>query len=195
VHAAEALGGELGRPPLVLWVAEAPQQADRGRLDLPVPVERVEGGAQPILVELAQHAVGTAALGHRHPQLGRHERRRVARAQPVQVRPRLAAELLEVGEAVGREQRGPCDLALQERVRPHGHPVYESLDPRGLGAGALERGADRRDNSLGLVAGGAGRLRGDEAVAVEQGRVGERSPDVDAQEHAPAATSGRSRAA
>ncbi len=78
VHVAVHLGGELGDAPLVLLVAEAPQQADRHRLD--VVAELGERAAQGVLVELAQHAVGPAALVARRLRSSRrHERRRVRR--------------------------------------------------------------------------------------------------------------------
>jgi hypothetical protein len=41
-------------------------------------------------------------------------------AQPVQLGARLAAELLDVGEAVGGEQRGARDAALEQCVRADG---------------------------------------------------------------------------
>ena len=60
-----------------------------------------------------------------------HERRRVGGAEPVELGARLAAQLLEVGEALGGEQRGARHPALEQRVGGHGHPVHEALDVPG----------------------------------------------------------------
>src|SRR5689334_24015118 len=65
---------------------------------------RSDAPLQLVLVQLLDDPVRTAALGDRHAELGRHQRRRMPGAQPVQLRTRLAAELLEVDEAGGREQ-------------------------------------------------------------------------------------------
>ena len=79
VDVAEHLRDELGDPALVLGVAKAPEQAYRRGLAVG-PLERV---AQLGFVELAQHSVGARALRHRHPQVDRHERRRVAHAEAI----------------------------------------------------------------------------------------------------------------
>ena len=132
VHVAEHLRGQLRRAPLVLGVAEAPQQADRDRLAVQ-PVQRLP---QRVLVERAQHAVRARCARAPPRAAPRHDRRRVARAEPVQLRARLAAELLQVGEALGGEQGGACHAALEQRVRAHGHAVHEALDVGRLRAAA-----------------------------------------------------------
>ena len=167
---------------LVVVVAEAPEQADGDGLDVVGQV--AEPLAQRVLVELAQHAVGPAALGHRHAQLGRHERRRVPGAQPVELGARLAAELLEVGEALGGEQRGARDLALEQRVRADGHPVHEALDVARRTRPACSSAASTASiTPARLVVRRGRRLGGDQPAVRDQRGVGERPADVDSEQH------------
>jgi hypothetical protein len=49
-------------------------------------------------------------------------------AQAVEVGPSLTPELLQVGEASGREKNSLRDLALEQRVGADGHAVHEALD-------------------------------------------------------------------
>ncbi len=74
---------------------------------------------------------GTVRSLARDAQLRRDERRRPRRAQPVEVRARLAAELDEVGEALGRDEHGARPAALEQRVRRDGHAVCEQLHVAG----------------------------------------------------------------
>ena len=57
--------------------------------------------------------------------LGRHQRRRMGRAQAVEVGARLAAELDDVLEALGGDERRARALALQQRVGRDGRAVRE----------------------------------------------------------------------
>ena len=54
------------------------------------------------------------------------------------MRARLAAEREHVGEAVGGDQRGARDTALQQRVGGDGHAVREATHVGRLCAGAGE---------------------------------------------------------
>jgi hypothetical protein len=179
VHTRQLLGRQLGGEALVPGMEEAPQEADRDRLD----VQLREGRSEGFLVEVAQHALGAGALAHGNPQLGRHERRRVAGAEAVQLRPGLAAELLEVGETLGGQQRRARHPPLEQRVRADGHPVYQPPHVRGGGARAIERLGHGVHHALGLVPRRRGRLARDEPVARQQRRVSEGAPDVNAQNH------------
>jgi hypothetical protein len=107
----------------------------------------------------------------------------MAHAEAVQLGARLAAELLEVGEALGREQRCARHAALEQGVRPHGHAVHEALDVVGLGAGGRERLADGVHHAFGLVSRGGGRLAGDQPIAGQQRGVGEGAANVHAEDH------------
>jgi hypothetical protein len=179
VHRSEHLGGQLGHAPLVLGVEKAPQQADGDGF----AVEVAERRSQRLLVQRPQYAVGPGALGHGHAQLGSDDRSWVADAQPVQLGPGLAAQLLEVREALRGEQRRARHTALEQRVRAHGHAVHEPLDVSGGGIGGRQGLLDGGHHALGLVVGRAGRLAGDEPIARQQGGVGEGAANVHADDH------------
>ena len=181
-----SLRHQLGHAPLVIGVAKPPEQTDGGRLDAVEPA--LEPPSELLLVQLAQDAVRSGPFGNRDSELGRYQRRRVGRAQAVELGPRLPAELLEVGEPLGREQGGPRDLSLEQRVGPDRHPVDEALDVVGGRSTAFENRFDGRHHALRLVARRRWRLRGGQAVAVEERGVGEGAADVDAEEHASDAT-------
>ena len=111
---------------LVTGVAEAPEQADGGGVELS---GRVDPAAQLVARRAgASTPSGSGPLRRRDAQLRRNDRRRVPGAEPVQLAASLPAELLDVGEPLGRDQRGARDLALEQRVRADGHPVHEPLD-------------------------------------------------------------------
>ena len=67
---------------------------------------------------------------------------RDARAEPVEVRAGLPAEVEQVLEARGRDERRPRALALEQRVRRDRRPVREALDV------ARRRPRARRDDRL-----------------------------------------------
>ena len=125
----------------------------------------------------------------------------MGRARPVELGAGLAAELDDVGEAGGRDQRGAGAAALEQGVRCDGHPVGEAADVGSLGAGPVEHGVDGRHHAVGLVGRRRRRLGCEQlAVAGEDHRVGEGAADVDPEEHrrtltaATRARGGRSRA-
>ncbi len=138
----------------------------------------------------AARASGAHALGRAEAQLVGDERRRRGVAEPVEVRPRLAPELDDVGEAVGRDQRGARGAPLEQRVGRDGHAVGEALDVRGAGAGALR--ARRATASSTPCACSRGRRRDlggvDGGVVADEHGVGEGAADVDSEEHAPEPT-------
>jgi hypothetical protein len=61
--------------------------------------------------------------------------------------------------------------------------VHKTSDGRRLGAGLVESRGDRIDDALRLIVGCRWRLRRDQAVAIQEGGVGERAADVYAEEH------------
>ena len=67
-------------------------------------------------------------------------------------------------------------------------PWVKPSTSAGLGARAAEHLVDRGDHAAGLVLGRARDLGGVEALAVEQGGVGEGPADVDAEQHRREAT-------
>ena len=63
-------------------------------------------------------------------------------------------------------------------------PCENDVTSAALDAGALERGRDRREHALGLILRRRRRLCRDEPIPEREDRVRERSPDVDAEQHA-----------
>ena len=182
---------QLRGPPLVAGMAKAPEQAHGCGLEL----QALEAAAQLPLVQLAEHPSGARALGHRDPQIHGHEWWRARRAQPVELRPGLAAELLDVGEALRNEQRRGCHAALEQRVRGHGHAVNEALHVARSGAGAVQRLAHRIHHALRLVRRGGGRLGDHQPVTGQERRVREGAAHVHPEDHGRHATRKRRRGA
>jgi hypothetical protein len=183
VHVRIPLLEQLGHPALVGRMAKSPQQADRGRVHLLGLEQPVDRCGEVFLLQRAEDAVGPRSLRHRDPSLRRHERRGVTRAQPVELGSCLAPQLLEVGEALRREQRSRGHLPLEQCIGAHGHPVHEPLDLVWRRVRGPERGPHRIEDSLGLIARRGRRLGRYEPIGGEQGRVRERAADVDPQKH------------
>jgi hypothetical protein len=177
VHVGQLTGDHL----LVLGVAKAPQQAHAHGLD--VARQRLEAPRQLVSVEFAQHAIGPATLWRLNAQLRRDHGRRVPDAEPVELGPRLAPELLQVGEALGGDQRGARGLALQQSVGAHRHTVHEALHVGSARAGALERLFDRGHHALRLVVRRGGRLASHDAVGGQQDGVGEGAAHIHPENH------------
>ena len=129
VHVRQPLGERVAERPLVLGVPVGVQQADRDGLGLGLG-DGVDGGAQRVVAELLQRAVGAHPLRGADAALARHERRRVRLAQAVEVGARLAAELDDVLEARGGDEHRARALALQQRVGGDRRPVGERARPR-----------------------------------------------------------------
>ena len=102
-------------------------------------------------------------------------------AEPVEVRAVLAAQVQQVLEARGRDERRPRALALEQRVRRDGRPVREPLDAR---ARRPPRAAASTDSSC-RAAVGTFAVRS--SPSVEQHRVGEGAADVQAEDGASSA--------
>ena len=125
----------------MLGVAVGVQQADGDRLGLEPATSSASACGRFRLERRAARRRGPSAR-RGDAALGRHERRRVRGAQAVEVAARLAAELDDVGEALGGDERGARALALEQRVRRDGHAVREQAHVVGARAGRVERGAD-----------------------------------------------------
>ena len=135
---------------------ESPTAGTRRRASTS-PVELAEPALRaPSRSSARSTPVGPAALRRRDPQLGRDQRLGVRRAEAVELGPRLAPELLEVGEALGGHQRGargacppaarwcpPSSRAPGARRRPAWRPARSSAC------------ADRGHHPLRLVVGRA----------------------------------------
>jgi hypothetical protein len=158
---APQLGGELA---LVTLVAEREEQADGDCVSIDL--------GQGLEVEWAQHPLGPDALGNCDAALQRHERLGVVLAEPVEVRPRLAPQMEDVLEPLGRDERRARAFALEQRVRGDGRAVREALELSG---------ADRlggREHGL-LLARRGRDLRRRHATLVDEHGVREGAADVD----------------
>ena len=130
------------------------------------------------LVERRQNlAVGVHALGHFQPDLAVDQRLEGA-AQAIGLRPRAAAELQHVAEALGGDQPDLGDLAFEQRVGGRGRAVHQGLHGGGIGIG---RGERRHEADRLVVDGGRhlGELDG-VGARVDRQKVGEGAADVDA---------------
>ena len=131
-----AQGG--GDPPLVARVAEGEQQADRDRIDLRVPeLLRPAAPTSSSVSSSTTSATPIRSAASKRRSSG-DQRRRPAATGVVQARPRLAADVEQVGEPLRGDQRGARAFFLEQGVGPDGHPVGETLDVPGPGARAVE---------------------------------------------------------
>ena len=112
---------------LVAGVRGGVQQHDGDRLDARRRRRRSASASSPAR-RADRRRAGPQRSSTAKRSSGGHERRRVRGAQAVEVGARLAAELDEVGEARGREQRGARGAALEQRVGRHGRAVRERRD-------------------------------------------------------------------
>ena len=179
------LGDDLARAPLVVGVAEGPEEADGDRLDALLLDQPADLAADVVLAQLDQHLAGFV-----DPLVDLGD---VALADDVG-RPRLllqveldladaAVDVDRLLEAAGGEQADPAALALGDRVGDDRGAVDEpgavahqrlDLDPE-LGGGV----ADRRGDALGVVGRGRQRLGPDQiARVVGDDDVGEGAADV-----------------
>ena len=180
VHAGELLGQRRAERPLVLRVAVGVEQADGHRLGIqPRDLARERRGVR----ERRRGPVGRHPLRRADAPVRGHERRRVRRAQPVEVGTRLAAELDDVLEAAGGDEHRARAVALEQRVGRDGGAVRERLDLPGVRAGLLQRRLDGGEHALRLVLRRRRRLRRDQPAPGGDDGVREGAADVDAQEH------------
>ena len=175
---AQARGDAL----LVLGVAEGEEQADRHRLGVGAS-QPIDQAGDLILGQPLDHALGADPLRGLEPQAGVDQRARLRAAGVVEARAVLAADLEEIGEATGRDQRGARAALLQQGVGADRHAVGERLDVDRLGLGAAQHLLHGGDHPARLILGRARHLRRVQALAVEQRSVGEGSTDVDAEQH------------
>ena len=142
----EDLGGEreigvrqrrahrLGGEPLVAAVAPGVQIADRDRLDLGAGQLGERRGERALIERRLDAAVGAHPLAHAEAALARHQRLGRRLAEVVAVVLEALAHLEHVAVALGRQQRGPGALALEQRVGGDGRAVDD-------GPGLLEQSA------------------------------------------------------
>ncbi len=182
----ERLAEERRDSTFVLGMRVRVKQRDGDALDLLVvrvarfrPDARGEV-ANRVLVDPVAGPVDGGALVDLEPSPARHERRGLLRAEVVQRRPVLSADLEDVTEPSRRHQRRRRAVAFEQRVHRNGHRVGERVDvarfdPRG--GTAL---TDPPKDALALRLRRRHFRRRKRAVD-EQRHVGERAADVDAQ--------------
>ena len=161
--AAAQLGGHDA---LRLAVAEGEEERDGDR----VGVERRESRE----IERDELARGACSAAHAEAAFERDERWRMLGARPVEVRPRLPADVQDVLEALVGDEGCPRPATLEQRVGRDRRPVREAVDVPGS---RRARGSDDR-----LLLPCAGRNLGDADMPVRQeDGVRERPPDVDSE--------------
>src|SRR5436190_175802 len=113
--------------PFVRWTPKGKQKADRDRLG-PGAADAVPQAPKfSPRWPLHDAAVSGCPFLHSEPQRARHKRRLALDVQVVEPRPRLAADLDQVLETLGGDQRNASALPFKQRVRPHGRAV-DDLD-------------------------------------------------------------------
>jgi hypothetical protein len=146
MHVREGLAEGGGNAPLVGWVAEREQQADRDRLG-PVAAYALHQPGDLLVGELLDHTLRADPLSGLVLELRFHQGPRLGAAWVVEAGAVLPADLEQVGESPGRDQGSACPALLQQRVRPDGHAVREALDVSRLGPGAAQHLLDGCDHT------------------------------------------------
>ncbi len=168
---------DLGGAPLVRGIDVAVQEMDHDGLAAQGQQFRRRVGHGG-LVERHQHlAVGIHALRHFEPVFALDQGTEGA-AQAVGLRPRAAAELQHVAEALGGDQPDPGDLAFEQRVGRRGRAVHDGLQDGGIDAG---RGEGRHEADRLVV--DRGRHLGEldlVGAGIDRQKIGEGAADIDA---------------
>ena len=128
-------------------------------------------------------ALGDAKRGGSERQRPRHQGDGLLELDVVEARADLAADLEDVAEALGRDQRGPGDAALDDRVGGDGRAVGDVAEFGGVRVGGGQDPVGDVEEADARV----GRRRGHlvdarrAGLLVDEDRVGERAADVDAE--------------
>ena len=128
-------------------------------------------------VEAVPLDLGPDALRDLEAPRARYELLGLLRVQRIDLRPLLASDLDQIGEALVGDQPDLRDAAGQERVERHGRPVDHVI----LGLDAAERGDAGLDRARGIV-GGGGHLGDLDSAAVFEHQVGEGATRVDSED-------------
>ena len=107
------------------------EQADRDRLGAAVADQRSASRSRLAVAERLDDPLRPDPLGGLEAQLALDQRRRLRRAEAVEVGAVLAGDLEQVGEAAGRDQRRAGAAFLEQGVGADRHPVGEGLDRAG----------------------------------------------------------------
>ena len=184
---AEALPQDLAGALLVGGIGVGVEEADGDRfhaLGLELRGRLAEGG----LVEGADHLAGRVeALRHPEAAVARHQGRRLLEVDIVEGGPDLALDLQQVAEALGGDEPGGREAALDDGVGGHRRPVDDVAHLLGRDPRLVEDAGGDAQEALGGVGGRGGELADVDPAAglVHEGGVGEGAADVDAEAEAP----------
>jgi hypothetical protein len=172
---------DLRRPLLVRRVQVAVQEVDHHALGAEPEQGPRRGGHGGLVESDEDPAFRVDALVDLEAQAPLDEGDEAA-LEAVRRRPRPAAELEDVAEALRRDQADARDLALEHGVGRRRRAVHDGIERSRLDLGRVERGEDPE----GLVVDG-GRHLGEADLAgrvVDEDEVGEGAADVDARDPA-----------
>ena len=179
-------GGLLGdrlRLPLVRGVAVRVQERYDESLDAlsGQPLRTVMHGA--FVERRVDPAVGPEALAHLGDSRPGHQRQRSSPVEIERVRQPQALQLEDVAEPFGDEQAQPGAGALDQRVHRDRRAVHDGADLAEVDAVLVGQTLKADPDGLGELVRGRGDLQADDlaGLRVEQGEVGERPADVDAE--------------
>ena len=165
---------------LVRRVDVGVQEADRRALD-PLGGElRGRGFDRPFVEGQDRLARGVEPLGNGEAPLPRHQRHRLLHVDVVLLEAALRPHLDGIAEAFRRHQRGPCALALDQRVGGERGAVNNQCNVRGRDAAGVHR---LREGLAHPFLGRVGRrqhLRRDPLRPALQHDIGEGAADIDA---------------
>ena len=119
------LGEDLADALLVLGVEVGVEEADRDGVDAELPQAAGEHAHLVVVQRLDDGAVGGHPLGDLEAQPALDERRRLRPEEVVHVRDPQPAQLEDVAEVLGRDERGLGPEALEDGVRGDGRAVHD----------------------------------------------------------------------
>jgi hypothetical protein len=173
----QLLAQDSGDGLLVAGVGVGVEQRDRDALGVGL-TDSVREVAHVLRVGNAVDSLGGRALLDLEAAAARDQRVGLLGVQIVEVGAVLSADFQHVAESLGRDERGPRAVGLQQRVGRDRHRVREVVDGVGGEVGFSAGFPDAVEDALALVV-GRGDLRGDEAlVGGQQRNVGEGAAHV-----------------
>jgi len=160
-------------------VDEAVQEADRDALHALPPQHRDEF-MHRVLVERQQHgALVVEPLRHRQAQVARHQRLRQGDVEVVLVVAALVAHRQHVPKPLGRDQRRPRALALDDGVGGERCAVYQDAHVRRHQPGPAQDGRNPVQHPALRLRSRGQHLGGRPPAAMLQRQIRERAADID----------------
>ena len=176
-HVGQRRAHRIGHRAFVRRIGVGMQQADRDALHGFAAERRDRGGDACCVERYRDRAVRPQLLDHLQPQPPFHQGTRLGPVQVVQHRHAQVADLQDVAEALGGDQRGACALALENRVGADGRAVQH------VGHCPAVRRQQRtqavNDADAVVMRGGGDLVRDNAAIRGDCHDVGEGPADVD----------------